>query len=78
MQNHPPQFVVESIGGCAVSKDGSEVTIEFEGGGSLLWVTLPASLLPQMQMITRQLDAMATDARNGVAKQWHLPAQDQA
>jgi hypothetical protein len=62
----------------AVSKDGSEVTIEFEGGGSLLWVTLPSSLVPQMQMIVRELDALAIDARNGVARQWHLPAPDQA
>jgi hypothetical protein len=36
MQNNPPQFVAESVGGCAVSKDGNEVTIELEGGGSLL------------------------------------------
>ena len=78
MQNDPPQFVAESIGGCAVSKDGSEVTIEFEGGGSLLWVTLRSSLVPQMQMIVRELDALAIDARNGVARQWHLPAPDQA
>ncbi len=78
MQNDPPQFVAESIGGCAVSKDDSEVTIEFEGGGSLLWVTLPSSLVPQMQMIVRELDALAIDARNGVARQWHLPAPDQA
>jgi hypothetical protein len=32
MQNNPPQFVAESVGGCAVSKDGNEVTIELEGG----------------------------------------------
>ena len=73
MQNNPPQFVAESVNGCAVSKDGNEVTIELEGGGSLLWVTLPSSLLPQMQMIVRELDALAIDARNGVARQWHLP-----
>jgi hypothetical protein len=51
----------------------NEVTIELEGGGSLLWVTLPSSLLPQMQMIVRELDALAIDARNGVAREWHLP-----
>ena len=76
MQNNPPQFVAESVGGCAVSKDGNEVTIELEGGGSLLWVTLPSNLLPQMQTIVRELDALVIDARNGVARSWHLPAKN--
>ena len=75
MQDNPSQFVAESVGGCAVSENGNEVTIEFEAGGSLLWVTLPSSLLPQLQTIAQQLDALAIDARNGSAKQWHLPAQ---
>jgi hypothetical protein len=75
MQTNPPQFVAESLGGCAVSEDGNEVTIEFEAGGSLLWVTLPSSLLPQMQTIVRELDAIAIDARNGIAEQRHLPTR---
>ena len=67
MENTPPQFLAASIGGGAVSKDGHDVTIEFGGDGALLWVTLPASLLPQLQLIVRDLDALAIDARNGVA-----------
>ena len=74
MQNNPLQFIAENFGGCAVSSDGHEVTIEFDGGGSRLWVTLPSSLLPQMQTIMQELDTIAIDARNGIAKQWHLPA----
>src|SRR6185503_7559478 len=35
----------------------ADVTIEFGGDGALLWVTLPASLLPQLQLIVRDLDA---------------------
>ena len=75
MQDNPPQFIAESLGGCAVSQDGYEVTLEFKGGGSLLWVTLPASLLAQLQTIARELEALAIDARDGVGRQWHLPTQ---
>jgi hypothetical protein len=75
MENTPPQFLATSIGGGAVSKDGRAVTIEFEGDGARLWVTLPASLLAQLQLIVRDLDALAIDSRNGVAGHRAVPAK---
>ncbi|MGE3145094.1 MAG: hypothetical protein AB7K35_05870 [Pseudorhodoplanes sp.] len=68
------QFRAGSLGAAAVAKDGSEVTIEFEADNSLLWVTLPVSALPNLQATLRELEALAIDARNGVANRWHVVA----
>lgn len=76
MTDRPPQFAAGAVSGGAVAQDGSQITIEFEGGGSLLWVTLPSTLIPALQEALRELDALAIDARNGVAKRWHLAAED--
>lgn len=74
MTDRPPQFVAGAVSGGAVAQDGREITIEFEGGGSLLWISLPSALLPALQETLRELDALAIDARNGVAKRWHVAA----
>ena len=73
MENLPPQFFASNLSGGAVSKDGESVTIEFESGERRLWVTLPVSVLPKLQAIKQELNVLAIDARNGVARQWHGP-----
>ena len=74
MENSPPQFVADTLSACAVSKDGHQVTLEFDGGGSLLWVTVSSALLPKIQTMLRELEALANEARIGIAGPRHLTA----
>ena len=71
MENSPPQFVADTLSACAVSKDGHQVTLEF---GSLLWVTVSSALLPKIQTMLRELEALANEARIGIAGPRHLTA----
>lgn len=64
---HPSQFVAERLGAGAISRDGSIVTIEFEGDDDRIWLTLPAFMLPQLQSVVRELDAITIEARNDFA-----------
>jgi hypothetical protein len=75
MENLPPQFLATGLGGGAVSQDGSSVTIEFEADDARLWVTLPATLLPRLQTLAREIDAVAMDARNGFGGQMYVPVE---
>jgi hypothetical protein len=75
MENLPPQFIAAGVSTGAVSQDGNTITIEFEGDGALLWVSLPAALLPRLQFVTRELDALAVDVRNGLAEQRYVSAE---
>ena len=65
------QFVAESLGSGAVSGDGYEITIEFEGGGELIWITMPTDLLEPLTDLAARLRPMATAAKNGTATVWH-------
>jgi hypothetical protein len=73
-EKSPAQFIATGLGGGAASKDGEALTIEFDGDGARLCVTLPATLLQQMQLLLRELDVLAIDARNGVGRVWHVAA----
>jgi len=65
------QFVAAAVGGGAVARDGHEIMLEFESDGERLWLSLPSAVLPQLAQLTRALDALSADARNGVANCWH-------
>ena len=68
MPDAPYQFIAESLGSGAVSRDGYEISIEFEGGGELIWLTMPADLLGPLTDLAARLRPMSTAAKNGRRK----------
>ncbi len=59
------QFVADDIGGGAVAKDGSDITIEFESDNERLWVTIPSELIERLKSVTHDLHILSADARTG-------------
>jgi len=70
--DNPPQFVADHATAGAVSMDGSMATLEFVADNQRFWVTLPVAQLASVQQLCRELQAMAADAKNNVARQWHV------
>ena len=66
-------FVAAELGTGAVSKDGSEFTIEFETESERLWVTLPSATLERLKALSNELHVLSIDAKNGTASRWHVP-----
>jgi hypothetical protein len=48
------------------------VVIEFTAGDERLWVSLPTAALAPLKELCSELDALAVDAKNGVAAKWHV------
>jgi hypothetical protein len=56
----------------SVSKTGLFASLEFGRDDAQLLVTLPMAALQPLAQLCRELEAMAVDAKNGVAGRWHL------
>jgi hypothetical protein len=78
-EKSPTQFIATGLGGGAASKDGEALTIEFDGDGARLWVTLPATLLQQMQLLfartRRARDRCPKRCGQGVARGCRQPGR---
>jgi hypothetical protein len=75
MLNEPhPIFDAEQLTAGSVSKSGVFASLEFSAGDARLVVTFPVLALQSMVQVCRELDAMAVDAKNGVAARWHVIA----
>ena len=70
-----PQFVADHATAGAVSMDGSMATLEFVANDERLWVTLPVAHLASLQQLCHALQSLAVDAKNSVAKEWHIQAK---
>ena len=68
----PPHFAADGLSAGSVCKDGRTVLIEFTAGEERLWVSLPPAALATLKTLCSELDALAIDAKNGVASKWHV------
>jgi hypothetical protein len=67
-----PIFDAQHVVAGSVSKTGLFASLEFGRDNTQLLVTLPVSALQPLAQLCRELEAMAVDAKNGVAGRWHL------
>ncbi len=72
MSDLPPHFAADAPSAGSVCKDGRTVVIEFTAGDESLWVSLPTAALAPLKELCSELDALAVDAKNGVAAKWHV------
>jgi hypothetical protein len=46
--------------------------IEFVGGDHRLWLTVTVDSLQDLRGLCERLEAIAIDAKKGIASQWHV------
>jgi hypothetical protein len=68
----PPVFESMRVEAGSVSKAGALAALEFVADGERLWLTVPVGSLRRLSQLCLELDALAIDAKNGVASHWHI------
>jgi hypothetical protein len=72
----PPHFAAERAAVGAVSKTGAFATLEFVADGERLWLTVPVAALKPLAELCAELEALASDAKNGVAGRRYAAAEE--
>jgi hypothetical protein len=68
----PRIFEAKRVEAGSVSKTGALAALELVANGERLWLTVPVGCLQQLSQLCLELDALAIDAKNGVASHWHI------